>query len=668
MKHANYERVLREVQGLFKEPQVAVEPIPQFVFRAVKSLVPFAAGRKRPVKYDYCRDDSRSTVSSGELTVGQDNVKDLLPEALKNALYKFQIEGVDFSLKHYGRVLIGDEMGVGKTVQALAASYIYREDWPMLIVAPASLKFVWRDEIRKWLPTIPPGRVEIVKSSKNAFATDSLVYIMSYDLAKNVHELLDKKSFRVAIADEAHYLKSKDAKRSKILSPILARCKRVILLSGTPMLSRPREIFNLVQILRPDIFTRFGEFGNRYCDPHPGPFGMDWTGCTHPEELHCILASTMMIRRLKSEVLSELPKKRRQKIVIEADKKAAKEIADLLAKVDKGFIQTTLAQARPESMEDDTLAASTKNRDRSSQQSNLFEAYMLTGMSKIKGVVNFVGTLLANEIKFIVFAQHLAVMDAIEEHVKKEKTRYIRIDGSVPLAKRHDLVQDFQENPDCMAAILSITASSQGITLTAAYTVVFAEFAWTPGLMDQAEDRAHRISQKYPVNVYYLYAEDTLDPIMYNVIRGKNEVVAQALDGKEVIYKLDAGTKEDAVEESKVKGADSARIRGGNTLFSYFQFKDKKKDQSAVTSTSKVIPIAEPSGEEDPFHVTLDEKEQTELMSMFEWLEAQDGKENEKEPLEEGKRISSQFRPAIEAAELEESHSKVEVKGPSANP
>jgi SWI/SNF-related matrix-associated actin-dependent regulator 1 of chromatin subfamily A len=466
-------------------------------------------------------------------------------------------------------------MGVGKTVQALAAAYIYKNDWPLLILTPSSLKFVWRDEIRKWLPMIPKGQIEVVQSSKNAFSTQSQIFIMSYDLAKNVKGVLETKTFSIAIADEAHYLKSKDTKRSKILNPILIACKRVILVSGTPMLSRPQEVFNIVHILRPDLFTRFTEFGRRYCDPKPGVYGVDWSGCDHPDELHLILSTTMMIRRLKSEVLAELPQKQRQRINVVPDKKLTQEILNVISNIDSNTIESTISK--------DTSLYNTDQENLTSKdtlRTNIFNAYRLTGMAKIKGTINFITTLIENEIKFILFAQHLDVLNELEVHLTELKQKFIRIDGSVPIKKRHLLVSQFQESHNYKAALLSITASSQGITLTAAYTIVFAEFAWTPALMYQAEDRVHRISQKHSVNIYYLYAEDTLDPILYKIIKSKNEVVGKTLDGVHADYKLVNGIVPNNGVDVKC-GIETPKVTNKN-LLSYFQFVDKNKMKGAT--------------------------------------------------------------------------------------
>lgn len=125
--------------------------------------------------------------------------------------------------------------------------------------------------------------------------------------------------------------------------------------------------------------------------------------------------------------------------------------------------------------------------------SYLVNAYGLTGTAKIKGILEFIDTLLDNRCKFLIFAHHYDVLDAIEDKVIQKKISHIRIDGKIEPSKRHEAVRKFQTDPECLVAVLSLTASCTGITLTAASTVVFAEMNWTPGIMVQAEDRAHRI-------------------------------------------------------------------------------------------------------------------------------------------------------------------------------
>lgn len=161
----------------------------------------------------------------------------------------------------------------------------------------------------------------------------------------------------------------------------------------------------------------------------------------------------------------------------------------------------------------------------------LINAYGLTGLAKIKGILEFTDTLIEAKCKFIIFAHHFEVLDAIEEQVVRKKICHVRIDGKIEVSKRYEAVRKFQTEPECLIAILSLTACSTGITLTAASTVVFAEMNWTPGVMVQAEDRAHRIGQIQSVNVYYLIGENTLDAMIYPRLKLKSEVFANVVDG-----------------------------------------------------------------------------------------------------------------------------------------
>jgi SWI/SNF-related matrix-associated actin-dependent regulator 1 of chromatin subfamily A len=216
-------------------------------------------------------------------------------------------------------------MGVGKTVQAIAISYLYRKDWPVLVIVPSSLKHQWRDEILRWLDFLPAQQVQIVNSLKDKLE-NCMYTIVSYSLASKMHHLISRMKFQIVIADEAHYLKSMHSKRALKLVPLLKKFKRVLLLTGTPLLGRPQELYNLLKILRPDLLTRFVDFGCRYAKPRRSQYGIDWSGTSMATELHLLLSKSLMIRRLKSEVLSELPTKRRQQVRIPIDSHRIKAI------------------------------------------------------------------------------------------------------------------------------------------------------------------------------------------------------------------------------------------------------------------------------------------------------------------------------------------------------
>lgn len=163
---------------------------------------------------------------------------EMLPDSILKNLYEFQKKGVEYAVRRFGRILLGDEMGVGKTIQAIAIMQLYRKDWPLMIFCPSSIKYIWRDEIIKWLGSdILQWDIQLFKSGKDIFDNNAKIYIMSYELAATRFEEIRSKRFACTIADEAHYLKSRDTKRSQKLLPILTDSKRCILISGTPMLA-----------------------------------------------------------------------------------------------------------------------------------------------------------------------------------------------------------------------------------------------------------------------------------------------------------------------------------------------------------------------------------------------------------------------------------------------
>lgn len=216
----------------------------------------------------------------------------------------------------------------------------YQSEWPVLVVCPSSLRFTWAKEIENWLE-IRQDDIDVILHSRQSPRKTSVFCIVSYDLMSRGDHLIDF-PYKVIIADESHYLKSRDSKRSKVSffffffftffpSPVihpwvvvllkavcamLKNAKRAILLSGTPAMSRPMELFPQLNALKKDLFPSHHQFGVRYCNAYEGKFGWDYRGSGNLPELHMMLTSTALIRRLKSEVLTQLPDKRRQVVYI----------------------------------------------------------------------------------------------------------------------------------------------------------------------------------------------------------------------------------------------------------------------------------------------------------------------------------------------------------------
>ncbi|XP_060113100.1 DNA annealing helicase and endonuclease ZRANB3 [Heteronotia binoei] len=503
-----------------------------------------------------------------------------LPGKLKEKLLPFQKKGIIFAIEKSGRCMIADEMGLGKTIQAIAVSYHYKNEWPLLIVVPSSLRYPWADEIEKWIPDLSPEDIVIIQNKTDTWRiSTSKVIILGYGLltsdAQNLVDTIYKQNFRVVVVDESHYMKSRNATRSKILLPLVQNAVRAILLTGTPALGRPEELFMQLEALCPRKFGTWTEYAKKYCDAHVRFFGRrqrwDCRGASNLNELHHLL-SKVMIRRLKKEVLTQLPPKIRQRIPFDLPQTAAKELNVSFEEWEK-LMRTS-----------DLISTET---DFVQMMGLITHMFKQTAIAKAGAVKDYIKMLLENDtLKFLVFAHHLSMLQACTEAVIESKACYIRIDGSVPSAERINLVNRFQKDPDTRVAILSIQAAGQGLTFTAATHVVFAELYWDPGHIKQAEDRAHRIGQCSSVNIHYLVANGTLDPLMWAMLNRKAAVTGTTLNGKKEKLLAEEGSREKwnflSFAEAWAPNESLSDVKN-EVLFTHFE-KEKQHDIRAFLS------------------------------------------------------------------------------------
>eukprot|EP00042_Codosiga_hollandica_P033071 m.216584 g.216584 ORF g.216584 m.216584 type:complete len:759 (+) comp54103_c0_seq10:278-2554(+) len=456
---------------------------------------------------------------------------------LLSKLMPFQRAGTLSAIQRGGRVLLGDEMGLGKTLQALAVALHYQDDWPLLIICPSSLRHNWAAEIRKWLG-LDSSSVQIVTSSSQGFR--GLVSIVSYDLMSRMGEEATKKKFKIIIADESHFFKDTSTKRAKVVMPLLKLATRAILITGTPALSRPMELYSQLHSLQPAVFKTPLAFGRRYCNGFEGPFGWDFTGSSNLMELNTVLKHTVFIRRLKADVLTELPPKMRHRIMIEPCPKLKPAIFKMMKQLQDLQLRSRISNP------------ATRLATEQEKRLLMTKLYHETGAAKVPAALEFIDDALAKYTKIIVFAHHQHVLDEIMAHLAKTKVRHIRIDGATPQQLRLPHCDNFQSDPVCRAALLSITAAGVGLTLHAANCVIFTELFWNPGQLLQAEDRAHRVGQQRTVDIKYLICPGTLDDAQWLLVQKKLSIVGQSINGKSDHLKIDEGMQHRALDQAKL--------------------------------------------------------------------------------------------------------------------
>jgi len=432
---------------------------------------------------------------------------------LKKQLFPFQKVGVAFIEKRNGRALIADEMGLGKTIQASAWLQLHPEKRPAIILCPASLKLNWAKELRETLST--KDNVQILQGTKPYPITGSII-IINYDILNSWVETLQAINPQVLIMDEAHYTKNSSAIRTKATKKLAKGIPHIIALTGTPIVNRPVEGFNIFQILDRNLFPNFWTYVHRYCGARHNGWGWDFSGATNKEELNQILTSTIMIRRRKADVLKDLPEKLYSFVPMELANETEYRAAE------EEFIQYIRFTKGKEAAEKAKKAEHLVKIEHLKQ---------LAVKGKLKQAINWVRDFIEDGSKLVIFAVHKEVIDQLMNEFKDVA---VKIDGSTPAPERHKAVEAFQSDPNIKLFIGNIQAAGVGLTLTASSAVAFLELPWTPGELQQAEDRCHRIGQKNAVNIYYLLAENSVEYKLAKLLDRKKEVLSAVIDGKPV--------------------------------------------------------------------------------------------------------------------------------------
>lgn len=419
-------------------------------------------------------------------------------------LYPFQVTGVDF-LASNKSALLADQMGTGKTVQTICA-FNKLQTKRTLIITPASVKYTWANEIPEW-SSEPLAPIQIIKSFRDTVMSDVAHIICNYDFIQTDSKILKQLKtlkFDVLVCDEAHYLKNPRAKRTRgilMRNGLSERAEYRWMLTGTPVMNRPIELYPLLMGLRRDLIAPWDNwysFAKRYCGAFQDQFG-GWNvrGASNIPELAEKLKS-FMLRRTKAEVLPFLPPKTIQIVPLDP--------------IEKFKYSGTAASAESDMALGDF---STLRKE--------------TALAKLPACIKHIDDVLEDVPKIIVFFYHREVFKQL--HAQYPDANYI-YGGMTPEMKKWH-VDQFQNDSSKRVMLIQFVAGGQGIDglQKVCDTCIFVETSWTPAEIEQAIDRLHRIGQKNPVHAQFLVLQQSLEEVMVRTAKYKLEKIINPLTG-----------------------------------------------------------------------------------------------------------------------------------------
>jgi SWI/SNF-related matrix-associated actin-dependent regulator of chromatin subfamily A-like protein 1 len=478
------------------------------------------------------------------------------PHQTTKKLFPYQEHGVERLLDRR-HLLLCDDPGLGKTIQCIEAlNRIGKEDSIILVICPKSVLGVWQSELEEWLaPHLAASwGIHIASVKDKPVPRPGTITLLNYDITWKLEEELHSLTFDVLICDECHYLKSLDSKRTKTILGDLTkkdpkpgiRADYMWLLTGTPVLNRPVELFTLVHAIDPMEFPTFEEYANRYCDPKTRTVFQrrghavtikDYSGASNLEELSKRLEA-IMVRRYKMDVLSQLPPKFRSCICLAGGEDIAIQERELLR---AALEESNITESVTGGMDLDDFGSSAEKlmsylqNSRSDNEilAKISAVRQATALRKLKPALELLDEYITQE-KVVVFVHHRAVYDAVMEHYGDQA---VGIKGGMEGSDRDAAVRRFQDDPNVRVFVGSIRAAGLGLTLTASSHVVFLELDWSPGVMNQAEDRCHRVGQANSVRIKYFVFKDTIDAWLSKSLMFKqssiNQILPEKLSGAE---------------------------------------------------------------------------------------------------------------------------------------
>ncbi len=470
-------------------------------------------------------DSDRPWQELSERVAMADHRSPAIPVTLRAELRPYQAEGFRWlsRLAYLGfGACLADEMGLGKTIQTLALLLEQAPLGPALIVAPTSVCFNWQDEAARFAPTLKVqmfGGPERSKALRRLSGFD--VLIASYGLLQQEQELFSQKQWRVVVLDEAQAIKNMATKRSRAAMSLKAHFK--LTTTGTPLENNLGELWNLFQFVNPGLLGTINQFNRRFA----GPIERD-------KDLDCQrrlrrLIAPFILRRLKSQVLDELP----PRTEINLQVTLSEEEAVFYESLRRQAIQRLESSGERDGNRPLRILAEIMRLRRACCHPDLVAPGAGIESAKLAVFAETIDELLANRHKVLVFSQFVDHLAIIKNFLDERGLSYQYLDGATPPRQRKLRVEAFQAGQGDLF-LISLKAGGLGLNLTAANYVIHLDPWWNPAVEDQASDRAHRIGQKLPVTIYRLITKGTIEEKIVALHRDKRDLAENLLKGTEV--------------------------------------------------------------------------------------------------------------------------------------
>lgn len=455
-----------------------------------------------------------------------------MPSGLRATFREYQIQGYRWmrTLAKYGfGGILADEMGLGKTLQMIAFLK-YLSDFgrgQSIVIVPTSLLYNWESELQKFAPTLDICVVSGSVLQRNQLLethSGADVIITSYSLLRNDLEFYEGRHFACIVLDEAQYIKNAQSMNAKAVKKLTGEVR--FALTGTPMENSLAELHSVFDFLMPGYLFSTHRFRELYHRPI-----MKEKDSSALESLKQHVRP-FMLRRLKKEVLKELPKKIEQALMIELKEDQKKLYVSYLDELKKSVTEE-INQKGYNNSRFKILSALTRLRQICADPSIFLEDYE-GGSGKMDTLSDLLKDLIRSESRVLIFSSFTSVLHRIEERLRKAKVEYCYLDGATDSERRKEEVDAFNRG-EGQIFLISLKAGGTGLNLTSADTVIHYDPWWNPAVEDQATDRAHRIGQKKTVQVLKLIAKGTIEEKIFELQRQKKDLIDQVVEDGEVL-------------------------------------------------------------------------------------------------------------------------------------